>query len=41
MVVWRGHGPAGVSAARPLLLGSDGSRAYTLEPPDVITWCRW
>ena len=26
---------------RPLLLGSDGSHAYTLEPPDVITWCRW
>ena len=23
-----------------LLLGPDGSRAYTLEPPDVITWCR-
>jgi WD40 repeat protein len=28
-------------AAPPLLLGADGTRAYTLEPPDVITWCRW
>jgi len=26
--------------ARPLLLGADGTRAYTLEPPDVIAWCR-
>jgi WD40 repeat protein len=25
---------------RPLLVGADGTRAYTLEPPDVITWCR-
>jgi hypothetical protein len=25
---------------RPLLLGADGTRAYTLEPPDVIVWCR-
>jgi hypothetical protein len=26
--------------SRPLLLAADGSRAYTLEPPDVIAWCR-
>jgi WD40 repeat protein len=25
---------------RPLLLGADGTHAYTLEPPDVIVWCR-
>ncbi|HXU62416.1 MAG TPA: WD40 repeat domain-containing protein [Polyangia bacterium] len=31
---------AGYPGARPLLLSPDGQRAYTLEGPDVIAWCR-
>jgi WD40 repeat protein len=27
-------------ATRLVLLGNDGTRAYTLEGPDVIAWCR-
>jgi WD40 repeat protein len=30
----------GYDGVRPLLLAPDGAHAYTLEPPDVFTWCR-
>ena len=31
---------AGSDGSRPVLLAGGGDRAYTLEPPDVIAWCR-
>jgi hypothetical protein len=34
------RGFAATNSTRSLFLAPDGSRAYTLETPDVVAWCR-